>query len=385
VTFDEACRVGAGILFEMTERQLSSSSTNHSSLSMVMKHGKPASYQRSITSGRVDKRARRAVERTVRWYLENVYGRLEGPGHVPFYCDTVRIGHFALSVKELSAERDPTLFKLFIVLAMFQARRDVLIMQHQRTMSLPQVRSLSALRVIGEGVARSPCSALGGEDFDAECSARKLVSGEVDCNHRPGKPCHVKDASTLLGRMGDMGKLPTSAWLQFGGKGGISKILREISGESPDAHVRARMLVDRFEKVFRVGRKLATMFVSALSTPALAPGFTPWFPRVDGNCLVVVDTHVARAAVRLGGASSARAPYESISGWVSSHARFVRLNSLRSDLPSFSPRVVQQALVAFSSKSNRTAHLDPCASRTAPCEQCVPELCPFVARRVSVA
>lgn len=56
------------------------------------------------------------------------------------------------------------------------------------------------------------------------------------------------------------------------------------------------------------------------------------------------------------------------------------LRELRPDLPKYSPRLVQEALYAFCSKSNRLASGDPCGTsqRDRPCEACAPSLCPFV-------
>ena len=102
----------------------------------------------------------------------------------------------------------------------------------------------------------------------------------------------MKEATVVFNRMGDMGKLPTSAWLRLWKDGSVRDMLAYVCREEPSPTKRATLLVERFSRVHRVGRKLATMFVSALSTPALAPGLTPWFPMVDGNDLVVIDTNV---------------------------------------------------------------------------------------------
>ena len=73
--------------------------------------------------------------------------------------------------------------------------------------------------------------------------------------------------------------------------GSIAKAARSLHVTPQTISGQLRTLEDRLGSALfeRVGRKLATMFVSALSTPALAPGLTPWFPDIDGNELVVVD------------------------------------------------------------------------------------------------
>src|SRR4051812_11890357 len=176
--------------------------------------------------------------------------------------------------------------------------------------------------------------------------------------------------------MGDMGKLPTSAWLRLWKDGGVRKVLADVCREEASPRERAALLVELFARVHRVGRKLATMFVSALSTPALAPGLTPWFPAIDGNELVVVDTNVARAvdAFREAGAPKTYAAREH---WVRAQATQLDLRAFRSDLPPYSPRLVQEALYAFCSRSNRLANGDPCSERKTPCSGCSVALCPF--------
>ena len=56
-------------------------------------------------------------------------GRIES---VPFYCDSTRIGAFAVEPDELGAGTDAALFRLFVALSMYQALRDVVIMRQQR-------------------------------------------------------------------------------------------------------------------------------------------------------------------------------------------------------------------------------------------------------------
>lgn len=175
-----------------------------------------------------------------------------------------------------------------------------------------------------------------------------------------------------------MGKLPTSAWLRLWKDGGVREVLADVCRAEAAPTKRAALLVERFAKVHRVGRKLATMFVSALSMPALAPGLTPWFPDIDGNELVVVDTNVARAVdtLRLRGAEKS---YEARERWVREQAERIDLRQFHPEAPQYSPRLVQQALYAFCSKSNRVARGDECASAETPCGSCAPVLCPFAA------
>jgi len=295
----------------------------------------------------------------------------------PYYSDPSRVGGFAIESALLAVGDPPSLFRLFVTMAMYQARRDIVIMRQQRTLPAEGVSLLTDAVRLENSIATNPCRVLNSADaFDQGCDVAKDGS-QVDCRHHPGAPCHVKEATVAFNRMGDMGKLPTSAWLRVWRNGGLGELLAEVSRLVASPTERAALLVERFAGVHRVGRKLAAMFVSALSTPALAPGLTPWFPEVDGNELVVVDTNVARAAdvLRPAGART----YAARERWLCEQSAQVDLREFHPDVPSFSPRLVQQALYAFCSRSNRRAQGDPCALGPVTCESCVPVLCPFPA------
>ena len=316
-----------------------------------------------------------ALLAVIDWYSRQPFGYLQGPGKLPFYCDQSRVGAFAIAPEELAVGPDSALFRLFIMLSMYQALRDVVIMRQQREFS-------SSLRVIADAgfvehsIAEHPCTALlSAEGFEESCDVSK-DGKKVDCGTCPGVACHVKDATVAFNRMGDMGKLPTSAWLRLWKPGGLKSVLTEVCNQETSPLRRADILVERFGQVHRVGRKLATMFVSALSTPALAPGLTPWFPEIDGNELVVIDTNVARAVDALRGPDATKT-YHARAQWVREQAAQIDLRAFRADLPSYSPRLIQQALYVFCSKSNRVAQGDSCAVLTTPCSGCAPSLCPF--------
>lgn len=119
------------------------------------------------------------------WYFREVYGRLEGPGTLPFYCDPERVGYFAVDPSELAVGHAPALFQLFVAMAMFQARRDVVIMRQQASMPGPEAKKLLSTKVLGQLVRRSICEQLSrAATFDAGCSVQK-VGGTVDCAPPP--------------------------------------------------------------------------------------------------------------------------------------------------------------------------------------------------------
>lgn len=245
---------------------------------------------------------------------------------------------------------------------MYQARRDVVIMQQQLGFSARTADSLTSVATLRRRVLANPCPTLrSAKGFDGGCSVRKAI-GTVDCTERPGSSCHVKDAAIHFNRMGDLGKLPTSAWLHFWRNDALPGLLREVARNETDPKARAELLVERLSSVRRVGRKLATMFVSALSVPSLAPGLTPWSPRIDGNDLVVVDTNVARAVDALDHSGAPRT-YDTRTRWVREQAERIDLTLFRPDLPKVSPRLVQQAIYAFCSRSVKSLPNFPPPSR----------------------
>lgn len=277
------------------------------------------------------------------WYFHTIYGVHEGPGVLPFYCDPGRVGSFAVSPDDLAVGHSDALFRLFVTLTMFQGFRDVVIFRRQRELASATVHSLANEGAVKRAIASNGCPTLTDPSgFDENCSVGRL-EGKIDCGLRSGVPCHVKDASLAFQRMGDMGKLPTSAWLHLWRDGGPQRLLKEVCALESSPTKRAGLLVQRFARVHRVGRKLATLFVSALSTPALASGLTPWFPKIDGNGLVVVDTNVGRAVDRLRRAAAPRT-YAAREAWLAKQAERLDLRAFSSGVPGYSPRLLQQAL-----------------------------------------
>lgn len=303
------------------------------------------------------------IEAMVAWYAAHVYGRIEGPGCVPFYCDAARVGAFAVDRAALARGDDAAVFRLYVALAMYQSRRDVDVMAIQRTMARRQALAMVAparLRVLVDGAA---CGHLQSADaFDAGCSVYRVpASGASTCRERPRGWCHVKDATAAIGRMGDMGMIATSAWLRLrdDGDGGFAARLARVCARVEAPAARADALVEDLAGFHRVGEKLATMIVSALATPELAPGLAPWHPAVDARHLVVVDANVARITdlLRPRGART----FAARAAWWRRQAARVDLRRHDRRWPRTSARLVQQAAYWFGSRSNRDAARLACA------------------------
>jgi hypothetical protein len=314
------------------------------------------------------------IERVVGWYLETAYGRWEGPGTIPYYADPARIGRFAVDLDALAARDADALFQLLITMGSYQSRRDVDIMAIQRSIGARRAAEMTSpgrLRVL---VERSPCTHLRDADvFDRCCDVRRdLARDRATCATRPRTRCHVKHATAAIGRMGDLGKTPTSAWLHLGAHG-LQRWFLEVCLLVEDPHARARRLVERVSTLYRIGVKLASMFVTALSVPELGAG-AAWSPEVDGSRIVVVDANVGRA-IGMWRTDHGTSTYAALERWLVAAADRVNLARLRSSLPRHSPRFVQQAVYVFRSRSNRAALGDACATK--PCASCPSRVCPF--------
>jgi hypothetical protein len=317
------------------------------------------------------------LERIVSWYARAAYERWEGGSCVPFYCDPRRVGGFAVDAGALARGTDRALFQLLVTFAFYQARRDVDIMTLQRSMPRRTVAALSDTRRLQVLVEQSRCELVASSvSFDRCSVTRDFERDRGWCEHRPRTPCHVKDASVAMRRMGDMGRVPTSAYLHLREAGGFGALFEGVARETRSPIRRAGLLVERIARIYRIGPKLATMFVSAISAPELARGLTPWAPAVQGSMLVLIDANVSHVI----SAIAPRAPrqYEARAAWLRTMAAKVDLKRIHRNWPKTSPRLVQQAIYLFRSRSNRLAYGDPCRHLQDGCAACVPEVCPFV-------
>src|SRR5262249_34573243 len=141
---------------------------------------------------------------------------------------------------------------------------------------------------------------------------RRSETGGATCSHRPRSACHVKNATVTIGRLGDMGKIPTAAAHHFGG--GFGRRFYQICAAVLDPRTPALAWAEDLTRIRRIGIKLSSLFVSSLSVEDLTPGFAPWSPEVDGRDLIVVDANVSRAIDVLEPSVSRR--YEIRSAWL---------------------------------------------------------------------
>jgi hypothetical protein len=318
------------------------------------------------------------LEKIVAWYLATAFGRWEGPGIRPFYADPARVGAFAVNLEAVAARDPEALFQVLVTLAAYQSRRDVDIMAIQRATPARQATAMISSRRLQVLVDRATCRNLhDASTFDQACDVRRDFARErATCDTHPRIACHVKDATMAIARMGDMGKTPTSAWLHLR-DGGLARWFVEVCAASNDAHARASAMIDRVASIYRIGVKLASMFVTALTVPELGIGVAAWTPELAGSRIVVVDGNVAHA-IRAWRRGRGAHTYAANAHWLVSAATKINLSRMHAGLPRSSPRFVQQAVYLFRSRFNREAYGDTCAD--SPCEACPSTLCPFASR-----
>jgi hypothetical protein len=315
------------------------------------------------------------LERIVAWYLATAFRRWEGPGVRPYYADPARVGRFAVDLDAVAARDPDALFQMLVTLAAYQSRRDVDIMAIQRAMPARQAAAMTSPRRLRLLVENASCRSLrDAYTFDHACDVRRdFALAHSTCDTHPRIACHVKDATSAIGRMGDLGKTPTSAWLHLG-PAGLARWFADACTADRDPHARALNMIERVATIYRIGVKLASMFVSALSVPEMGIGVAAWSPELDGSRIVVVDANVGHA-IRSWRRGRGADTYTANARWFVAAANEINLSRLRAGLPRSSPRFVQQAVYLFRSRANRSAHGDVCAD--APCAACPSALCPF--------
>ena len=97
-----------------------------------------------VSGSRPSERAVREIEAIVGWYLDQAYGQSEGPGLTPFFGDAARVGAFAVDLDRLRRRDDAALFRLLVLMSLYQSRRDVDIMAIQRTMARGAATALTS-------------------------------------------------------------------------------------------------------------------------------------------------------------------------------------------------------------------------------------------------
>jgi hypothetical protein len=212
-----------------------------------------------------------------------------------------------------------------------------------------------------------------------ECDLSKDAATKLGvCKQHPGTACHLKVHTVLLKRYGHFGKVPTSLALvlQEAGVQSLPGLRRwALATSSTPAEV-ARRLLDSLSTVWRVNRKIAAMFLSAVSNPDLAPGLAPWREGVEWTEFVVIDSNVDKFLLAAGW--DGPHTYSAREQILKQLAGAIDLREFDGRVHSFNPRLVQQAGYAFMSRANRRAALTDCwhLGRCRECSLPLRRLCP---------
>ncbi|WP_141593609.1 hypothetical protein ACN6A1_27085 [Myxococcus virescens] len=323
-----------------------------------------------------------ATKAVVRWYLEQHFRRPSDPGVVEMFCEPSRVGSFSVERHALRAGEGRALFRLLVATAMFQRRQDVQILRILQGMGASDAAEISdatrLLALVDEGNCahmRSTQSLAEACDLDKDPTTRMGC-----CNANPGVGCHLKRHTVLLKRYGHFGKVPTSIALMVRESGAqdLASLHRLVLERERDPLARAQALESELSRAWRVSQKIASMFLSMVTNPDLSRGLAPWSQGIDWSYYVVIDSNVDLFLASIG--YKGTGTYDARRDFVRDLARGIDLTEFDSDLQSYNPRLVQQAMYLFMSIANRRAaeadcmHLAPIPCAT--CPSAVRRRCP---------
>ncbi len=335
--------------------------------------GDPAS---TVTARQVE--VTRAV---VRWYLATHHGSPDDQGTAQVFCDSKRVGAFAVSREALLAHDGEALFRLLVTIAMFQRRQDKQITAILRSMTPDEAFELSSLNRLLALVDQSPCDLLRTTEAIRErCDLTKHATTKLGiCAANALAACHLKRHTVLMRRYGHFGKVPTSAALVVRESGAIdlAAMLAAVRGSARTRHGRARALIDALAQTWRISEKIAAMFLSTICNPDLTPGVPEW-KDVDWRHFIVIDSNVDLFLDAL----AYRGPrsYEARRVFLRALSKRIDLAAMRRNLRRDNPRIVQQAMYLFMSASNRRVMPGDCmhlgAKACAACPRALSRICP---------
>ncbi len=316
------------------------------------------------------------TRRVVAWYVRMYYGTPDDLGMATTFTDAGRVGHFAVEAAQIEAGEPVALFKLLITVAMFQRLRDATVLQILRGISAADVHELTSLSVL-RGLTAACACVFGqtNEGIKKGCDLTKDSGSKGTCGVAPALPCHLKRHTELLRRYGHFGKVPSSMALGLTEAGfdnlGVLYERVRANGASPDC--RAIALEGALCEGWRVGDKLSAMFLSLVAAPGMGFARAPWQAGVAWERYVVVDRNVDLFLASIGYAGPGT--YEARRGFVQALARGVDFSALVPGLPAWHPRLVQQALYMFMSRSNRRLAGRDCGRQVpVACGKCPSEL-----------
>ena len=319
----------------------------------------------------------RRVRAVVAWYLKHHYGAPDDPGTRAMYYDATKVGGLAVSPADLQAGRPRALFQTLVATAMFQRRQDRQIMRILRGLPRQLAREVGSLERMSRLATDGSCEHMRStQALREECDLGKdPVTKAGVCGQRPELACHLKQHTVALKRYGHFGKVPTSIALatREAGARDLRALYKKVIREASDPLDASLRLEAALTTAWRVDKKIAAMFVSAVANPLMGPDHAPWAEGLDLGHFVVIDSNVDLflRAVGFPGPWT----YEARRAFIQALAARVDLSAIRPGLPRADPRLVQQALYLFMSVTNRRWMATDCASQgAAACAGCAPTL-----------
>jgi hypothetical protein len=322
-----------------------------------------------------------ATRAIVKWYVQNYLGTADDTGVTEMFCRRESVGFFAVDRGALERGEAETLFRLLVTITMFQRLSDVQIMRTLRSIGEEEARELTDANSLLRLADTSCDLSTSLSDLLTLCDLSKDHQGRGCCEARPQTACALKRHTVTLRRYGHFGKMPMSIALAIRDAGALDlpSLRASVWRETHDPLERAMQLESVLSQAWRVSHKIAAMFLSAVTNRALAGDLAPWSDGVDAEYFVVIDSNVDLALAALG--YTGPKTYFARREFVTALATHIRLDRMRAGLPSSSPRLVQQALYLFMSKSNRRANSRDCHhGGPASCARCPIELsaiCPL--------
>lgn len=305
------------------------------------------------------------VQQIVAWYLGLYYDTSEDLGTAAMFCDGAKVGYFALPRERLIAADGPVLFRLLVMMTLFQRRQDAQVLRILRGIGRDDAHELGSAEALLALVDDRPCRwMVTTQVLHETCDLGKMpVTGLPCCTRNPSKSCHLKRHTALLKRYGDFGKAPTSAALVLreAGANNLNEVKAQICGRERDLLQRAKLMIEALSRAWRVSEKIASMFLSAVANPDLAGSAPSWSADLDWTFFVVIDSNVD-LFLRSIGFPGGR-DYEARRAFMFGLARTIDLRQLRPELQRYNPRLVQQAIYMFMSASNRRQSPRDCSQK----------------------
>lgn len=316
----------------------------------------------------------------MQWYLATYHRTNSDLGTCAMFCDRERLGHLAASRSALASGEATALFRVLVASTLFQRLQDVLVFGICRGLGRSDARELASSRRLVTLAAGSTCKHLISVQALESCDLAKAIEPiRGICSTHPRLACHLKRHAVLLKRYGDFGKVPTSAALVLkeSGAGNLARLRKQIFAQHASPGERAEHLVLAMKRIWRVDRKISSMFLSAVSNPDLSTGTVPWSRGLDWTRFIVIDSNVDSFLVSVGYRRGSS--YADREAFIGDAAERIDLRTFGNGLHSYNPRIVQQAMYVFMSTTNRRACPSDC-SRSQSCRACPRELralCPL--------